>query len=109
MPVSVNLPNEIILAVSLLLCFGGVVFAYWLWGLSGLNCFTVFASITANIEVLITIVAFGMEQTLGNVLFASTFLVTDIISEMYSKKEAQRASLFAVRNTSSPAPRTSRG
>ena len=30
-------------------------------------------------------------MTLGNVLFASTFLVTDIISELYGKKEAQRA------------------
>ena len=35
--------------------------------------------------------AFGMEQTLGNVLFASTFLVTDILSEIKGKKEAQKA------------------
>lgn len=32
-----------------------------------------------------------MEQTLGNVMFASTFLVTDIISEVYGKKPADKA------------------
>jgi hypothetical protein len=32
-----------------------------------------------------------MEQTLGNVMFASTFLVTDILSETTSKKSADRA------------------
>ena len=46
---------------------------------------------TANIEVLILVNAFGMEQTLGNILFASTFLVTDILSEIAGKKEAQKA------------------
>ncbi|MGE4354712.1 MAG: queuosine precursor transporter [Oscillospiraceae bacterium] len=82
--------NELLLALSVIVCFGGVIAAYRLWGLIGLTCFTVFASIAANIEVLITIEAFGMEQTLGNVIFASTFLVTDIISEIYGKKDAQR-------------------
>ena len=32
-----------------------------------------------------------MEQTLGNVMFASSFLVTDIVSEVYGKKQAQKA------------------
>lgn len=45
----------------------------------------------ANIEVLILVHAFGMEQTLGNILFASTFLVTDILSELAGKKEADKA------------------
>lgn len=49
------------------------------------------ATILANIEVVILINAFGMEQTLGNVLFAATFLVTDILSECEGKKEANKA------------------
>ena len=32
-----------------------------------------------------------MDMTLGNVLFASTFLVTDVLSEMCGKREANRA------------------
>ena len=35
--------------------------------------------------------AFGMEQTLGNVLFASTFLITDILSENEGKAQANKA------------------
>lgn len=85
------MPNELLLIFSLLLLFGGVLFFYWLFGNTGLYCWTVFATIAANIEVLIVVNAFGMEQTLGNVMFASTFLVTDILSEVAEKKEASRA------------------
>lgn len=85
------MPNELLLIFSLLLLFGGVLFFYYLFGSTGLYCWTVFATIAANIEVLIVVNAFGMEQTLGNVMFASTFLVTDILSEVAGKKEANRA------------------
>lgn len=83
--------NELLLALSLLVTFGSVLLAFRLFGKAGLFCFTCFATITANIEVLILVEAFGMEMTLGNILFASTFLVTDILSETAGKKEAQKA------------------
>ncbi len=85
--------NEILIILSVFVCFGGVLLAYRFLGLAGLMCFTVFATLTANIEVLIQVEAFGMVQTLGNVMFASTFLVTDIVSEVYGKKEARRTVL----------------
>ncbi|HRZ78067.1 MAG TPA: queuosine precursor transporter, partial [Bacteroidales bacterium] len=34
---------------------------------------------------------FGLAATLGNVVYATTFLVTDILSEKYGRKEANRA------------------
>lgn len=83
--------NELLLIVSLLVIYGGILLAYKWFGKTGLYCWTVFATITANIEVLIMIRAFGMEQTLGNILFASTFLVTDILSETAGKKDAAKA------------------
>ncbi|MGI6736996.1 MAG: queuosine precursor transporter [Anaerovoracaceae bacterium] len=83
--------NEWILILTLVLEFAGVVLCYRLFGRVGLYLWTVMATITANIEVLLLVRAFGMEMTLGNVLFASTFLVTDILSELYSKKAARRA------------------
>lgn len=83
--------NEILLVVSLIVIYGGVLVMYRIFGRTGLYCCTVFATITANIEVLLMVDAFGMEQTLGNVLFASTFLVTDILSETEGKKEARTA------------------
>lgn len=83
--------NELMLFVSLLLAFGGTLAWFALMGKAGLMGWTVLATIAANIEVLILVEAFGMEQTLGNMLFASSFLVTDILSELYGKREAQRA------------------
>ena len=59
--------NEIILILSLLAIYTAVVLFYKFWGKSGLYCWTVIATISANIEVLILVDAFGMEETLGNI------------------------------------------
>lgn len=85
------MPNELLLILSLFSLFGAVLIFYRLFGKLGLYVWTVIATISANIEVLILVDAFGLEQTLGNVLFATTFLVTDILSENHSKKEADTA------------------
>lgn len=83
--------NEILLIASVLVIYSMILGWYMLFGTKGLMCWTVIATIAANIEVLILIDAFGMGQTLGNILFASTFLVTDILSEVSGKKEANKA------------------
>lgn len=83
--------NELLLIGSIFIIYGSVLLMYRFLKLEGLYCFTVLATIAANIEVLIVVNAFGMEMTLGNVLFASTFLVTDIISEIYGKEKAKIA------------------
>ena len=85
------MPNELLLIMSLILTFGLVILFQRMFGKAGLYAWTVIATITANIEVLILVNAFGMEMTLGNILFASNFLVTDILSELYGKKEADTA------------------
>lgn len=83
--------NETLLIASLFVYFGLAVLWYKLFGRTGLYCFTVFATIAANIEVLILVHAFGMEQTLGNVLFATTFTCTEILSEMEGANYARKA------------------
>jgi uncharacterized integral membrane protein (TIGR00697 family) len=85
------MPNEVLLLLSVLVIFSVTVAWHAFFGERGLLCWTAIATILANIEVLILVRAFGMEQTLGNVLFASTFLITDILSELYGKKAANRA------------------
>lgn len=80
--------NELLLILSVFLIYATVLIWFVLFGKKGIICWTVLATIAANIEALILIEAFSLEQTLGNILFASTFLVTDIVSELYSKKEA---------------------
>lgn len=83
--------NELLLIGSVIFIFGATLLAYKFFGKTGLYCVSAIATVLANIEVAILINAFGMEQTLGNVLFASTFLVTDILSECEGKKEANKA------------------
>ncbi len=83
--------NEFFLLLSLVFLYGAVLISYRLFGKYGLFAMTVIATIFANIEVLILVEGFGMVQTLGNVMFASTYLVTDILSENEGKKEASRA------------------
>ncbi len=83
--------NEIILILSVPAFYGAVLLSYRLFGRAGLYAMTVIATLLANIEVLMLVEAFGMEQTLGNVLFASTYLITDILSENEGKKPAARA------------------
>lgn len=88
--------NEVLLTGSLVVLYTCVVMFYKFLGKTGLYCWTVLATIAANIEVLIVVDAFGMEQTLGNILFATTFLVTDILSECEGKKAAQKAVVIGV-------------
>ena len=83
--------NELILILSVVIIYGAVLLAYRFFGKSGLFAFSAVATVLANIEVLILVDAFGMEQTLGNVMFASTYLVTDILSENEGKKDAAKA------------------
>lgn len=83
--------NELLLIVSVVFIYGVVLLAYMLFGKSGLYAVSAVATVLANIEVLILVKAFGLEQTLGNVLFASTFLITDILSECEGKKAANKA------------------
>jgi len=82
--------NEILLILTLLLSFGGTLLFLKLFGKGGLFAWIGISTIFANIEVTIVVNAFGMEQTLGNTLFAATFLATDILSEIYGKKEATK-------------------
>lgn len=83
--------NEALLILSFVLIYGSVMLFYRLFGKTGLIAMNVLVTILANIEVLLLVNAFGIEMTLGNVLFASTFLITDVLSENHSKKDANRA------------------
>ncbi len=83
--------NEFLLIGSVILIYGTVLVAYRFFGKIGMYVMTVIATILANIEVLMLVDGFGMEQTLGNVMFASTYLVTDILSENEGKKSANKA------------------
>lgn len=85
------LMNEIYWLILLLVNFGLILFAYRFFGKMGLYIWVPISGIIANIQVIQTIELFGFTATLGNIVYASSFLVTDILSENYGKKEANKA------------------
>jgi uncharacterized integral membrane protein (TIGR00697 family) len=68
-----------------------VLIAYWRFGRVGLFVWIAFATVVANIQVMKSIEIFGLAATLGNTLYGSVFLATDILSERYGKKAAKRS------------------
>ncbi len=83
--------NEILWIGSIIVCFLMVILAYKLFGKTGLFIWMAIGVILANIAVMKTVKVFGMVTALGNVIYSSLFLTTDILNENYSKKEAQKA------------------
>ncbi|WP_088006308.1 queuosine precursor transporter [Indiicoccus explosivorum] len=74
-----------------LLNFTALLVMYRLFGRTGLFAWVAISTILANIQVTKTIEIIGLTATLGNSLYASTFLATDILNEKYGRKDAQKA------------------
>ena len=68
-----------------------VLIMYKFFGRTGLFVWVGFATVLANIQVVKLIEIFGLTATLGNAVYGSIFLVTDILNEKYGKKEAKKA------------------
>ena len=83
--------NEWLWLGMLLGNFGAILLVYRLYGRMGLYIWIPIACIVANIQVVKTITLFGQTATLGNIVYATSFLVTDILSENYGRKDANRA------------------
>ena len=62
----------------------------------GLYVWISIATITANILVCKSIDILGLTASLGNVMFASIFLATDILSEKYDVKDSRKAVILAI-------------
>lgn len=86
--------NELLWLGFALLDLCLVLFIHRAFGRVGLYGLVVFNLILCNIQVLKTVELFGLTATLGNVLYGSVFLATDILSELYGKAEARRAVLM---------------
>jgi len=83
--------NELLWFAEILVNFFLIILAYKLFGKWGLIMWIPVSVIVANIQVVQTVELFGFVSTLGNVIYATSFLITDILSENYGKKEATKA------------------
>lgn len=88
--------NALILFISMVFFLGCVIFVFKCFGKTGIYAYIGFATILANIMASLSIEVFTLTTTAGSVLYASTFLSTDILSERYGKKSAGKAVILGV-------------
>ena len=89
--------NNIILGfISIVITFSILVLIEKIFKKEGLYVWISIATIIANILVCKSINVFGLETCIGNVLFASSFLATDIMNEKYGAKESRKAVILGV-------------
>jgi queuosine precursor transporter len=81
-------------ALFVLVHFGCFLLCYRLFGKSGLYAWVGIATILANIQVTKTIEMVGIVMTLGNTMYASIYLTSDLLNEKYGEKDARKAVWF---------------
>ena len=91
-----TLPPEIIWIFQLVFSFGSMLLMLRLFGVWGITVYMCVALIGANLQVLkaVQFSLFESPVALGTVLFSTTFLSTDILTEYFGPKEARRAVLL---------------
>jgi len=85
------MPNELLWLLYLIFDLTLAVLVFRTLGKHGLIGLVVTEIILSNILVTKQVVLFGITSTLGNITYATIFFATDILSELYGKKEAQKA------------------
>ncbi|MFG6148740.1 queuosine precursor transporter [Halobacillus sp. B23F22_1] len=83
--------NEWIWILFAIVNFSLLLVVYRSFGKSGLFIWIGMSTVVANIQVVKTVELFGLTATLGNIIYGTVFLATDLINEKYGKREAQKA------------------
>lgn len=88
--------NIILGFINIIVIFSLIIIIEKIFKKEGLYVWICLAVIFANLVVGKTIDILGFTTSLGNVLFASTFLATDILSEKYSKEDAKKSIYLSI-------------
>lgn len=83
--------NTIILFGEVILIFSALMLCYKLFGKTGAMAWVGMATILANVITAKNADIFGLSTAIGTVMFASTFLATDILTEYHSLRDAKKA------------------
>ncbi len=83
--------NTVLFFVTAIVTFGLLVLVSKLFGKDGIYAWIGMAVVVANVFVCKSVDLFGLSATLGNVLFGTVFLATDILTERYGVKAARKA------------------
>lgn len=88
--------NNLIFIIETVTVFGLLTLTNKFFKRDGVIAWVAIATILANIITAKNATIFGMNTAIGTVMFASTFLATDILSESYGKKYANKAVLLGL-------------
>lgn len=83
--------NNYLIFGEILVIFSLLLLAKKLFGREGVIAWVAIATVLANIITAKNAEVFGLSTAIGTVMFASTFLATDILNECYSKEDAKKA------------------
>lgn len=83
--------NELLFFLGIIAVFSIVVLVGKYFGEVGLVAWVAVSTILANIILPKQITLLGLDVTLGNIMFSSTYLCTDILSEKVGLKRSRRA------------------
>lgn len=86
--------NELIFFTSIVVSYCLVLLFYKFLGKLGMFVWIASIAIIANIEVIKCVDILGMSVTLGNALYCSISLATDILNERYGAHEARKSALI---------------
>jgi len=92
-----SLNTFVVWILLLLFCFSSILIFLKLFSFAGLYVYSALAVIIGNIQVLKTVDFFYSPEpvALGTILFSSTYLCTDILSEHFGKDKAQKNVLIS--------------
>ncbi len=82
--------NEILWFLFMIADLSMVLMMYKLFKKEGLYAVIVMSSIICNIQVIKLVDLFGFTATLGNIVYASNFFATDLLSEFHGKESAKK-------------------
>lgn len=83
--------NEFIWFIFAIINFIMIALCYKVFGKVGLFAWIAMGTVIANIQVVKMVELFTLTATLGNIMFGTLFLATDLLNEKYGIKEAKKA------------------
>lgn len=86
-----SLSQEWLWLLTLIVDLSAALLLYRLFGRVGLYAVVIFSLLLANILGPKLTIIFGLQTSMGVILYSSIFFATDLLSEKYGRGEAQRA------------------
>lgn len=88
-----SIPPELVSLLTLVFCYFAIFIFYKYWQVSGVYVFICIAIISCNIHVMkaAEFTWYSEPIALGTILYATTFLASDLLTELHGREVAQKA------------------